>query len=75
MRTEDYFQEENRTVKKLFDLDSILEFQLKHDTQIIRGEDYQYQCYINKECWATALTPMFALVLGINIFNQVNAPQ
>ena len=26
-----------------------LAFQLENDVQIIRGEDYQYMCYINKE--------------------------
>ena len=42
-----YFIEENELTKHIFDLDEILAFQLENDVEIIRGEDYQYMCYIN----------------------------
>ena len=64
----DYFIEEIDETRQMFDLDEILSFQLQHDVQIIRGEDYQYMCYINKKVYATALTPMYALVYGIMVF-------
>ena len=66
------FVVENKAVQMSFDLDKILDFQLKHDIQIIRGEDYQYMCYIDKKVYAIALTPMFALVGGINTFIENN---
>jgi hypothetical protein len=66
----DYFIEENELTKQMFDLDEILAFQLENDVQIIRGEDYQYWCYINKLVYATALTPMFALAYGIKVFKD-----
>ena len=68
---EDYFLKENELTKNLFDLDEILDFQLKNDVQIIRGEDYQYMCYINKKVYATGLTPMFALASGIKCFKTL----
>ena len=67
----DYFLEEIDETRQMFDLDEILSFQLQHDVQIIRGEDYQYMCYINKKVYATALTPMYALVYGIMVFKQL----
>lgn len=60
-----HFQEENKIIRRLFDLELILTFQLKHDVQIIRGGDYQYQCFIDKEAYGTSLTPVGALVFGI----------
>ena len=66
---EDYFTKEIDLTKKIFNLEEILFFQLKNDIQILRGEDYQYMCYINKKVYATALTPMFALVHGIKNYN------
>lgn len=67
-----HFQEENKLTKELFDLDEILEFQLNHDIQIIRGEDYQYYGYINKDCYDVSLTPLSALVLSIKKFKEQN---
>lgn len=64
----DYFKEENEYVRKYFNLEDILSFQLKNDIQIIRGEDYQYSCYINKTVYSTALTPIYALITGIKIY-------
>ena len=66
----DFFIKENELTKQIFDLDEILVFQLSNDVQIIRDKDYQYSCYINKKVYATALTPMFALVCGIKEFNN-----
>jgi len=66
----DYFIEENELTKQMFDLDEILAFQLENDVQIIRGEDYQYVCYINKSVYATGLTPMFVLAYGVKVFKE-----
>jgi len=66
----DYFTEENELTRQYFNLDKILAFQLKHDVQIIRGEDYMYLCYIDGKGYGTALTPMWALTYGINTFIQ-----
>lgn len=66
----DYFIQENETVKQLFDLDEILAFQLEHDVQIIRGEDYMYLCYINKEGFGVSLTPLHALCVGIKQYKE-----
>jgi hypothetical protein len=67
----DYYLEETELTEKLFNLDEILKFQLENDVQIIRGEDYQYVCYINGKGYSTALTPMFALVSGIKQFKKL----
>lgn len=64
----DYFKEENELTKKLFDLDEIISFQMKHDIQIIREADWQYMCYIDKKGFGSGLTPMGALVIGIKQF-------
>jgi len=61
---------ENEQTKQIFNLDEILAFQLNHDVQIIRGEDYQYYCYIDREVYAAGLTPMFALAYGIKVFKD-----
>jgi len=65
-----YFKEENNIARDLFDLEEILDFQLNHDVQIIRGEDYQYLCYIDKKVYTSALTPMGALTMGIKIYKE-----
>ncbi len=67
---EDPILAENELTKKLFDLDEILSFQIEHDVQIIRGEDYQYLCYIDGKGYGTAYTPMFALSYGIKCFKE-----
>lgn len=56
--------------REMFDLESLLKFQLSNDVQIIRGEDFQYNCYINKKVYATALTPLYALCYGIRCYKQ-----
>ena len=55
--------------KKLFNLDELLQFQLTHDVQIIRAEDLQYNCYIDGKVYASELTPLFALCVGVELFN------
>lgn len=72
MNTADYFEKENELTKQIFDLDEILEFQLQNDVQILRGEDYQYVCFINRKIYATGFTPMFALIYGIKRFDDIS---
>lgn len=66
------FQEENDVVERQFEIQEVLEFTSKHDVQIIRGEDYQYGCYINKECYFTGLTPIYSLWFGVKCYNERN---
>lgn len=66
----DYFKEENDLVRKLFDLDEVINFQMKHDVQIIRGADWQYMCYVNGSAFASGLTTMGALVFGMKQFKN-----
>ena len=66
----DYFKEENKLTKKLFDLDEIISFQMKHDVQIIREADWQYMCYIDKKGFGCGLTTLGALVIGIKQFKK-----
>lgn len=66
----DFLEEENKITRKLFNLNEILEFQFKHDIQIVRGEDYNYMCYIDKEVYAVGLTPMFALAYGLKRYKE-----
>ena len=68
----DYYLEEIEETKKVFNLDEILEFQFHHDIQILRGSDYQYECYINRDVYAVSLTPMYALVSGIIKYKLLN---
>ena len=69
---DNYFAQENEHTRKHFDLESVLAFQLEHDVQIIRGEDWQYHCHIDKKIFAISLTPMGALVVGIERFKERN---
>lgn len=68
-----YFNEENILTKKMFDLDYLLEFQLDNDIQIIRGEDYNYECWINTCCYSAQLTPLNALVIGVATHKKITA--
>lgn len=68
----DYLESENTFVKNNFDLEDILSFQKENDIQIIRGEDYQYQCYINKKCYAISLTALHSLIFGIQNYRKIN---
>ena len=67
-----YIQEETADVREFLwnYKEDLIEFQLKHDVQIIRGEDYQYMCYINKECYSTGLTTLGSLVYGYKKYKE-----
>lgn len=65
------FNQENELVKERFNLEDVLTFQSKHDIQIIRGNDYMYMCYIDKAVYATGLTPMHVLTIGIENYNNL----
>jgi hypothetical protein len=67
---DDYMKGEIELTRKMFNLEEILEFQLLHDVQIIRSADYQYLCYIDKEAYGTSMTPMLALIIGINQYKN-----
>lgn len=64
------FLEETNQIRKEFDLQEVLEVQIKNDIQIIRGADFQYVCYINKIGYSSALTPLGALILAIKDFKK-----
>jgi len=68
----DYYLQEVELTKKLFDLNEILSFQLEHDIQIIREEDWQYLCYIDGKGYGVSLTPLGALTIGIKQFKENN---
>lgn len=68
-----YFISEINLAKSFFDFEDFMNFQMKHDVQIIRGEDYQYGCYIDKKCYNVSLTFFGALALGIKIYKQANS--
>lgn len=70
MKQPDYIIDEIALTKGIIDLGYILSLQIHHDIQVIRGEDYQYCCYIDKECWATGLTPLWALAYGAKLFRE-----
>lgn len=65
-----YFEIEHEYVRKHFDLEKTIAFQVEHDVQIIRGSDYQYMCYIDKQAYAIGLTPMYCLTIGIENYNK-----
>lgn len=68
----DYFKEENKLTKKVFDLDFLLEFQLEHDIQVMRGSDYNYECWIDKVCYHQSLTPLASIVFGVKKYIEVS---
>lgn len=63
---DEYLQDEIVYTLHHFDLTKAIEFQVKHDVQIIRSEDYMYGCWIDKKCYSVAITPLYSLVNGIN---------
>ena len=54
----------------IFNLEDLIEVQLEHSVQIIRGGDMQYMCYIDNKVYATGMTMFFALVYGICKFKE-----
>ena len=68
--TDHFFNLEYADVKELFDLDKILSFTRNHNVQIIRGEDWQFMCYIDGKCHGTGLTTLGAMVYGISNYEK-----
>ena len=65
----DPFQSELDLTRKLIDVEALLTFQLRHDIQVVRGEDYSYICYIDGRQWGSiTLTPMLAMVTGVRSY-------
>lgn len=71
----DYIIEEIKDAQKFLsdekNLELFLIFQVKHDIQVIRGEDYQYECHINKKVYATGLTPIGSMLYGIKKYISI----
>jgi hypothetical protein len=67
---DNFFEQENEYVRNNFNIEEILEFINSHDVQIIRGADWQYECYINKKCYYIGLTHLYSLLLGIKIYKE-----
>jgi hypothetical protein len=63
-------EDEYRIAHTLFDFNDFFELQKNHEIQIIKGEDYQYYCYIDRVVYATGLTMIFALSYGIKKFKE-----
>ena len=56
-------------VKDRFDLNQLLQFQLSHEVQIKRGDGFEYNCIIDGEIYAVANTPLYALVVGVLLYD------
>ena len=72
MKNDKILQSEIILIKKLFNLQEVIDLQIKNDIQIMRSEDYQYLCSINKKVYATSITPIGALVIAIKNFKEKN---
>lgn len=70
----DYIADEVNFTNAEFNLYKVLDFQLKHEVQVLRGEDFQYLCYIDKKVYGVGLTFMYALVRAIDIFSCSTNP-
>lgn len=68
----DYYEEENESVRKLFNLEDIFKFQKEHRVEIMIEADCQYHCYINLKVWGSGLTTLGALVTGILQYTKHN---
>lgn len=66
----DYIENEYNFVRDNFNLEEILEFQKDHTVEIIRGSDWQYECYIDRNCYYISLTPLYTLLLAIKTYNE-----
>lgn len=66
-----YYEIENESLRKEFNLEEVIAFQMQNDIQVIQGEDLQYTSYINKEGYfGSALTPLFAMWVGIKEYKR-----
>lgn len=71
MRIEyDVLLEENDQTEKHFDLESLLDFQLDNDVQIVKDAYLGYNCLINGVSYNTSLTPLNALVMGVKHYKE-----
>ena len=68
----DVIDEELEYIRERFNFDYTLNFQIKHNIQIVRGIDCQYMCYIDGRVYAVMLTFMGALVEGIEKYNLIH---
>lgn len=66
----DYIENEYNFVRDNFNLEEILEFQKDHAVEIIRGSDWQYECYIDRKCYYISLTPLYTLLLAIKTYKD-----
>lgn len=65
MNEPNYIEEEAKETAKFFDLEKLLQYQQKHNIEVVRGMDLQYLCYVDGKVYAVSLTPMFALMAGV----------
>lgn len=66
-----YLEEENNLVRKLFSLEDVIEFSLKHKMEVMRGGDYMYELYIDgKGAYSASLTFMGAVVEGVIAYKE-----
>ena len=68
--TEEPIREEILWTIANFDIKEIIDFEMKHQLEIVRGTDYLYTCVIDKKHYATSLTSMHALIAGVKLFKQ-----
>ena len=67
-------EKEIEYTRKKFNLNKILKtLGTENEMQILRGSDYGFECWINNKCFYSALTPMCAIVGGIEIFIKTNS--
>lgn len=67
-----YIEEEVELTKKIIQIDILLDFQTEHDIQIIRGSDYNYECYIDGMCYSVSLTPIGSMALAYEKYMERN---
>lgn len=65
-----YIEYENQEIRSRFNLEEVLSFQMEHVVQVIRGEDFQFNCWIDNKCYANSLTFLHSLVTGIHQFRN-----
>jgi len=63
-------ENENKLVRKLFNINEIIDFQSKHEVQVIIESDWLYHCFIDNESYYAGLTPLGTLCLGINKYKS-----
>ncbi len=65
-------EEENEKVRQNLNIEEIFEFNKSHKIEALFGSDLQYHCWIDGKCYFESLTPLHALVFGIEKFKQLN---